>query len=205
MAPGLRWPELLWSGDMRRIGGDIVLNKRVDPAILALFNGRSNDDIGMVAFIGPTFCINPSDCLPRTLHVVVDIAPKSNRSVKISKLAQLISYSSKVLGFVWFFQTPMNNMPGIEDKWTDINMVMEFISMFASHSLKHCLKWPVQMKLTQQRSLPPTQSLNHFYNRMWCRFVKELAQNGTQPTNLSIIVWNNGTNWWRYPRCSEVQ
>lgn len=65
---------------MSRIGGDIVLYKRVDPvfAILALFKGRSNDDIGMVAFIGPTFCINPSDCLPRTLHVVVDIAPKSN-------------------------------------------------------------------------------------------------------------------------------
>lgn len=78
IAPGLRWPELLWSGDMRRIGGDIVLNKRFDPvtAKLALFKGRSNDDIGMVAFIGPTFCINPSACLPRTLHVVVDIAPE---------------------------------------------------------------------------------------------------------------------------------
>lgn len=78
MAPGLRWPELLWSGEMSRIGGDIVLNSRFefDVAVSpALFSGRSNDDIGIVAFIGPTFCINPSDCLPRTLHVVVDIAP----------------------------------------------------------------------------------------------------------------------------------
>lgn len=79
MAPGLRCPEVLWSGEMRRIGGDIVLNSRFELVIVkpTLFNGRNNDDIGMVARIGPTFCINPSDCLPRTLHVVVDIAPIS--------------------------------------------------------------------------------------------------------------------------------
>lgn len=42
--------------------------------VVTLFNGRSNDDIGIVAFIGPTFCSMPSDCLPRTLHVVADIS-----------------------------------------------------------------------------------------------------------------------------------
>lgn len=74
MAPGLRWPEL--SGEMSRIGGDIVLNNRFEfDVAVRPAHGRSNDDIGIVAFIGPTFCINPSDCLPRTLHVVVDIAP----------------------------------------------------------------------------------------------------------------------------------
>lgn len=77
---------------MSRIGGDIVLYKRVDPvfAILALFKGRSNDDIGMVAFMGPTFCINPSDCLPRTLHVVVDIAPIHNSIREIFALYNYI-------------------------------------------------------------------------------------------------------------------
>lgn len=74
---------------MRRIGGDMALYKfklfagpvdvvrplPVAEALLLQFSGLSNDDIGMVAFIGPTFCmIPPSDGLPRTLHVVVDIS-----------------------------------------------------------------------------------------------------------------------------------
>lgn len=65
---------------MRRIGGDIVLYalKLLELLLFdvnpALFNGRStNDDIGIVAFIGPTFCNKPSDCLPRTLQAVVNI------------------------------------------------------------------------------------------------------------------------------------
>lgn len=89
MAPGLRCPEVLWSGEMSRIGGDIVLNSRFELVIVkpALLSGRNNDDIGIVAFIGPTFCINPSDCLPRTLHVVVDIAPidKVNGNQRLHK------------------------------------------------------------------------------------------------------------------------
>lgn len=98
--PGLRWPDVLWSGEMRRIGGDIVLNRRFELFAVkpALFNGRSNDDIGIVAFIGPTFCINPSDCLPRTLHVVVDIAPKYLKKIKFRFSSCLII---QVCFFFW--------------------------------------------------------------------------------------------------------
>lgn len=93
MAPGLRWPDALWSGEISRIGGDIVLNNRVEFVIAkpVLFNGRSKDDIGMVAFMGPTFCINPSDCLPRTLHVVVDIATIWKRITETQ-----ITYQNKI-------------------------------------------------------------------------------------------------------------
>lgn len=71
---------------MRRIGGDIVLYALPELLLLlfvvnpTLFNGLNNDDIGMVAFIGPTFCNKPSDCLPRTLQAVVDIPETSFHS-----------------------------------------------------------------------------------------------------------------------------
>lgn len=89
---GLRWPQLWWSGEMCRIGGDNAANKLVlmafglAPSLLRPptpppplpLSGRKNDDIGIVALMGPLFDAVPSDGLLRTLYALVDIAVPAN-------------------------------------------------------------------------------------------------------------------------------